>query len=134
MKHLAINRFGCRFGCDLLAGRDTLDSADTGNVTGTPDGAVHAVPSGPIHTARKDVAMHSSATHSWMMHSWIVFAAFGAALALSGCAGPSTGAYQAGSDGIYDEGGLYQRGLNEGGIDEPGLLTGGDGRIDDESL
>ncbi|HEY0832678.1 MAG TPA: hypothetical protein VGE72_02115 [Azospirillum sp.] len=75
------------------------------------------------------------------MQQWIAFAASGAAFVLSGCAGVSTGAYQAsgtGSEnydaGIYDRGGLYQPGLDSGGVDEPGLLTGGDGRIDDESL
>ena len=62
---------------------------------------------------------------------------------LAGCADVSTGAYQASGfgreayeAGIYDEGGIYEPGLYDGGIDEnrSAPWPGADGGIDDRDL
>ncbi|WP_207460006.1 hypothetical protein [Azospirillum sp. SYSU D00513] len=74
-----------------------------------------------------------------MKHAAMIVLASGL---LASCADISTGAYQTGeagqegsSSGIRDEGGIYQPGLFDGGLDDRrGPPAGGDSRIDDGFL
>lgn len=72
------------------------------------------------------------------MTRWIPLSAAGAALVLSACTGVSPGPYDAVSSEnpydapIYDEGGLYQPGLDEGGVEDLDTLMGPEGPAEPE--
>lgn len=72
------------------------------------------------------------------MRRWIPLAAGGAVLMLSACTGLSPGPYSAKSSEepyeapIYDEGGLYQPGLDEGGVEDLDTPMGPEGPAEPE--